>query len=672
MRPAPPSPRTEILFSIATLAIAAGLLYLPVITRLGYFNDDWYLMYAARAEGPAVFTEIFSVDRPLRALVMIPAFALFGPEPLPYHVAAFLFRLVGAIAFMQILRLLWPDQPRQALYVSLLFLVYPGFLSQTNAIDYLCHLAGMAAGMLSILISIAAVQASKVQRKLLWWSTSILLIWFYLGQMEWYIGLEFFRFVCLGVVSTRASGTLRDRALRLVRWVVPAVVAAAAFLIWRLRFFESGRGATDFDLQFNLSDALAAPLQYLSGLTSSLWDDFLDVLFRAWGEPLAGLRAAVSIADWTVGIAIAALVLATVWLGSRRLPPDAPRTRVAADHSKAEAPALGFGVIVFGLLPVILVGRSVDFESHSRYTLIASAGAAMLWGAGIGLIPAAWLRRLALATLLVSASLTHFANGLARVRETEAANEFWWQVSWRIPQLDVGTTLIAHYPISAEEDYFVWGPANLIYYPESTNESYVQPGIYAALLNEQTIAKVLARQPQEFSNRRGIRTYPNYRNILVLSKPTPESCVQVIDASQLELSSTEDARVESIASYSEGHHIDLGAPFRAPPAVPFGAEPARGWCYFYEQGSFFRQAGDWQQVARLGDEALSAGLRAGDAIEWLPFVQAYAALGRSSRLTELEDHLKGDSAARRQACQMLLAMPLDTATQRVAEQAYCT
>ena len=57
----------------ALLFIIAGLVYLPFVSRFGYFNDDWYLMYAAGAKGATVFTDIFSIDRPLRALVMIPA-----------------------------------------------------------------------------------------------------------------------------------------------------------------------------------------------------------------------------------------------------------------------------------------------------------------------------------------------------------------------------------------------------------------------------------------------------------------------------------------------------------------------------------------------------------------------------------------------------------------------
>ena len=92
--------RFEYIFECLLMILISGLAYLLFIPKFGYFNDDWYLMYAAGAKGSAVFWDIFSIDRPLRALVMIPAYTLFGADPLYYNLSAFLFRLVGGISFL--------------------------------------------------------------------------------------------------------------------------------------------------------------------------------------------------------------------------------------------------------------------------------------------------------------------------------------------------------------------------------------------------------------------------------------------------------------------------------------------------------------------------------------------------------------------------------------------
>ncbi len=661
--------RSNILLVISLLSLVSAAVYLPFISRFGYFNDDWYLMYAAGTRGPLVFWDIFSIDRPLRALVMIPAYSLFGGNPLYYNLSAFLLRLISGFLFLWILRMLWPKNRRDTLWMSLLFLVYPGFLSQPNAIDYLCHLAGLAAGMLSIAFTIKAVQSGTWIIKLLYYFLSILLGWFYLSQIEWYIGLEFFRFACVLILAFRLIGPLWRKVVEFLRMVLPLVLVPGVFLAWRLYYFKSERGATDVDLQF--ADMWGSPATFFLKMLSTLWDDLLDVLIRAWNTPFRRLSYQINEQEWIVGYGIAVLVLVTVWVIFRMT--QSPEENGLGNRSiwRWEAILIGFGAIIFGLLPVVMVGRTVDFKSYSRYTLIASVGAVLILPAGISFISNHKMRNSLLGILLVSASLTHYANGLTRAHESDATRNFWWQVSWRIPQLGTGTTVITHYSVVAEEDYFTWGPANLVYYPESNNERYVQPAIYAALLNEETVSKVLAHERQEYSNRRSIVTYPNYRNILILTQPTPDSCVQVMDFNQVELSSAEDARVFAMAPYSETEHIMVNEAFHTPPAIPFGSEPPYGWCYYYEKAAYARQMGKWDDVSRLGEEARSLGYSAKDQIEWMPFLQAYAYFGDITGLKELASFVTSDLKATQQVCQILTAMPLNSSTRGQVDHLFC-
>lgn len=651
------------------LALMGGVVYLIFVPQFGYFNDDWYLMYAAGTRGPSVFWDIFAIDRPLRALVMIPAYTLFGANPLYYNLSAFLFRLLSGLFFLWILRILWPGNHRTTFWMSLLFFLYPGFLSQPNAIDYLCHMAGLAAGMLSIALTLQAIQAKTWMGKIWFYLASILLGWFCLSQIEWYIGLEFFRFACILALVLRLNETIWTRAVRFVQVSLPAFFIPAGFLFWRLFIFESERGATDVDLQ--LTDLRAEPLKFLLKYASAMLNDFMEVLVHAWWLPLRRLSVGFTAAQWLGGIGIVLVVLILLWIFFRVS--QQPEETASGSRSgwRREALWIGLGAIIAGLLPVILVGRSVDFKNFSRYTLIASVGAALLWPLALSFISNLRLRNILFGILLLSASLTHYTNGLVKARETEATRNFWWQVSWRAPQINPGATLVTHYSVAAEEDYFTWGPANLLYHPESNHEKYVQPAVYAVVLNEETVAKVIAREPQDYSNRRSIRTYPNYRNILILSQPTPASCVQVIDLHQVELSSSEDSRVMEIAAFSEAEHIALDKPFRAPPAVPFGVEPPHTWCYFFEKASYARQVGDWVEVLRLGEEAISQGYFAKDQIEWMPFLQAYASAGDTARLKKIASFMTADLPALQQACHTLTALPLDLAAASEITRLFC-
>lgn len=661
--------RSETFVELAILVLVSGLFYLIFVPQFGYFNDDWYLMYAAGARGAAVFKDIFIVDRPMRALVMTPAYMLFGANPLYYNIGAYIFRVLSAIGFLWLLRMLWPRQRAAGLAMALLFLVYPGFLSQFNGIDYQSQMVSLAAGMFSVALTIRALQTTKIKVRLVLFSLSAILTLLYLGLVEYFIGLEFLRAACIFIFITRTERSWLPRIKGiLVQWL-PALIPVLLFLIWRLFFFESERGATDVDLQ--LGGLRSEPLTFLFNYLSVLLNDFMDVLIHAWWMPLRRLSVDFTVRQWMPGFGIALLALLLLWTASRVTQKPADVESGQQVNWKREAIWLGLGLIVFGLLPVILVGRTVDFKSYTRYSLISSAGVALLLTACLGYISNIRLRNILFSLLIISAAFTHFANGLVKARETQAVRNFWWQVSWRVPQLEQGTTLITRYSVVAEEDYFTWGPANLIYSPESMQEDYVQATIYAALLNEGTVSKVLAREPQEYSNRRSIVTYPNYRNILILTQPTSASCVQVMDRNQIELSSNEDERVVAIAPYSEAEHILLNESFHTPPAIPFGDEPTHGWCYFYQKASYARQMGDWTEVVRLGEKARELGLSANHPIEWMPFLQAYAYFDNTARIEEIASFLTSDLVVAQQACQTLTAMPLSPSTLELTGKILC-
>lgn len=636
--------------AICLLAFMAGLAYLPLVGQFGYFNDDWYLMYAAGAKGAAVFREIFGIDRPGRALVMMPAYWLFGQNPLYYNLSAYFFRLVSGIGLYWLLHMLWPRQRAASASMALLFLIYPGFLSQPNAIDYQSHIVGLAAAMLSIAFSVQGMVRQGALGRVLSFSLSILLGWFYLWQMEWYIGFEFLRWASLFVLVSRAGGSIIQNVMQTLRRAYVLILVPAVFLFWRIVLFKPERGATDIGLQ--LDQVIQSPLTTVMRWLVTLLGDTLEVVVLAWGQPLSSLLPWVWTRDLLLlGLGIGAVSAAILLVVLKQVEgPDAN----GDENWKLEAFGLGLSSVIAGLIPIVLVNRYVDFTFYSRYTLVSSAGAAILLVSLISSLKQASLQRAILVTLVFVASLTHFANSQRAVQITQSMRDFWWQVSWRIPQLEKNTTLVANYAVGAtEEDYFVWGPANLIYFPDGTNDRYVQPGVYAALLNQSTVNNTLLNEGQEFDNRRTIRTYKNYRRLLVLSRPTVNSCVQVIDGTQPEYSRHENALIRVIGSYSDFENILVNEPASNPRLIVFGPEPEHGWCYFYQKASLARQREAWDEIQALGEQVFSRNLLPGDPIEWMPFLQAYAHLGDIEPLKELAPTIVSDPFVAQQACHIL-------------------
>lgn len=675
------------ILSFLALTVISALIYLPLVAKLGYTHDDWYLMYAAKVKGISIFHSIFAEDRPLRAFVMMPAYAIFGENPLYYNLASYFFRLLGGIGFLWTLRLVWAKEKLATFFMALLFLIYPGFLSHPNGVDYLSHQVALALAPLSIGLSLQSLLVEGKWRRRGYFLLAILLGGIYLGLMEYYIGIEALRFLLISVLLWRppsnsprggeslvapsafVSATsqfpsrgesllLLKKAWRMLWRSVPYLLASLPFLYWRIFLFESGRGATDTTQQ--LSGFLASPLGFLRLWSLHLGEDFLKTLFGAWTIPLSQFYALPSFIIIILHIIFALLVLWGLYA-------------LFSQKNRWQQEALFVGVLslLISLVPVVMVNRQVSFPHYSRYTLPGSFGAVMILVTLIFLVRTKYIKEALFTLLLLIAGMTHYANAAKFAAGTESMNNFWWQVSWRVPQFGERTTLMVNYPIvSTEEDYFIWGPANQIYYPEGTDNKKVIPGIYAYILSEDAIEKVVARERQEYSQRRGIETYPNARNILILSQPSVDSCVQVIDGLNPEYSSAERAEIVKIGEFSEVEHILTDAESHTPPEVVFGLEPAHAWCYIYQKATLARQRGDWALVAALDAEASRNAYEPHDPIEWMPFIQAAAMLGDGNRLQEIASLIE-DSFVMEQACDSLSKMELTPEMRALAGESYC-
>jgi hypothetical protein len=655
------------LISVLTLIVVAALSYLPLINQIGYSHDDWYLMASARAEGPDVFHAIYSVDRPLRAYVLAPAYRLFGGNTLFYNLSAWVFRVLSALLFWWIMRMLWPGQSRWTFLMALLYVLYPGFLSQPNGIDYQSQIISLALAMLSLGLTVYAFFERRPVYKTIAITSAILLGILYLGLVEYEVGFELIRLILLLFLVSRVTDGYRGRIFGTIKAWLPYSLILLGFGVWRIFFFVGDRKATDIDVQFE--QIRLYPVQTLYHWMVQVIQDLYDVMFSAWIIPLSQLMG--NIQQW--GGVIAILMAGLVLFVYIRFNDGKVQEESLPSRFVQEALLLGLLSAICGLVPIAMVNREVAFPFYSRYALTSSVGVAIFLVALLSCVNGQVLRNAILAVLILVSVITHHANAVKFAQETSMFKTFWWQVSWRVPQLQKNTTLIADYPVGgAEEDYFVWGPASLIYYPDKQNPEAIQPGLFATVLNTNAVVKILTRERQQYDNRKNIITYPNYRNILVLSQPTLDSCVHVIDGIQPEYSRDEADSVRVVAAYSEIEHVLTEEAPHTPPQVVFGPEPPHDWCYYYEKADLARQRGDWEEVLGLGAQAMDAGFAPQDKIEWMPFIQAHAVAGEIHRLTEIASIVAVEPYISLQVCQQIGSMPgLSVPVKEVVDSLYC-
>ncbi len=485
--------------------------------------------------------------------------------------------------------------------------------------------------------------------------------------MEYYAGYEVVRLVLLFILAGQTERTFFARLKRAVLWYLPFIVVPLLFFTWRLFFFHDVRKQTDISLQ--LGSLITSPRHTILVWTATLIQSMADVMVLAWFVPFDGAFSNLSAVDVFVSLGAALVAILIAWVSLRNNPSNSS----SEGGWQGENLWTGLVIVAGGLIPIIMANRGVNFSDLSRYSVISMFGAAMILVVFLDRLKN-FSFQLGFVLLLIGiAVITHFSNGDSYARYADSNNMFWWQVSWRIPQMKKGTTLIVHYPAGqAGEDYTIWSPADLIYYPDSQSQKFIQPAIYAALLNHDSVEKVLSHQGVDYETRRGsIHTFSNYSNILVITQSTSYSCVRVIDGNQTELSAYEDERVMLMAPYSQIQNVIPGTQFKTPPQFPFGSEPTRSWCYYYEKASYARQVGDWQTVSDLGDQAAKLGLVPQDSIEWMPFLQAYAHFGNQAQLTKLARPMKSDPFVAAQACRILTGMQLDSSTTDLVKSLYC-
>ncbi len=631
---------TEAWLAAGFLAALSALAYLSRAGALGFYTDDWYVIWGGTQRGLGQIVDFYLVDRPFMGLPFAATFALLGNSPLAWHVYAALLRFLGGLAALWLLRQLWPEERLATTLAAGLFVVYPGFLSQPKAVTYQLNILALDLGLLSLGMMAAAVRAQRKWARVGLTLAAVGAALLCYAMFEYMIGLEGVRLLVLATLFWGgAAQKTTQRALRTLRPALPYLGGALAFLIWRVFFFTSARAATD--LGGLKGQYLADPLGMGLRLVVETFKDMLESLFLAWGVPLYNLtqRAETGVVLQALGVGL---------LGGLALFGYGMALRVRGLDSRDKEPAWTRGALWMGaagtlaaLLPVLLAGRDVYFaDAYDHYSLQAGP----MVGLFLAAAACAWFRpkgRILAGAVLIAAGLAaQNANAAAYSRAWEYQRQLWWQLSWRAPDLKDGTVIVPVLPAGyrLREGYEVWSPANLIYNPGGEDLRVV-----GMTLDDQTLLQALRRETFGEWFRRVEYTVET-RSSLVVSLPPGGACLHVMEGARGEISSREEALVRLVAPLSDASRIAAEAAAHIPPAAVFGREPEHGWCYYYQRASLARQRQDWQAAAALGDEAQERGLAPADISEWMPFYEAYAVLERREQADYLGGLLRTDAA----------------------------
>lgn len=664
--------------------LVAALNYAPFFSQIGFYKEDWYVIWTGLVRGASAITPMFQSDRPLVGYLYQLTFPLLGANPASWQVYAFAMRLVASLGLLWALRMAWPQRKVETTTIAVLATVYPGFLQQFQAATFHYHMTAFALASLSIALSVYALRAGRVVGAAASTLGGMLCAVGYMPLMEYFIGLEGLRLALLAaVISGRDSGSSRRQmAWRTLKAWAPYLLVLAGFLTWRVFLFQGTRQATNIG---RVAEVYAANLSHQAvRIAVELARDLVEVVVLAWGVPLDNFSYWGNYQELLGGLALVSAAMAgyLIYMRTQRMSEEADSLESAAvsewetnkrmKSGKIEAlsPEIGqvsetsgsdpiawkwalWGgllVTLVALAPAILAGKDVRFfDREDRYALPALIGAVVTV---VGLISAALrprLRTWVAAFLLGTAMLAHYNRGLYMADFWSMQKQLWWQLSWRAPQIKPGTLLFAQLPSEYvySAGHEIWAPANIIYYSEA-----ITPTVTGEVLDSTAMYRIF-QGAQDLRVHRQIELERNYAAPLVLTVPRLGACLNALDGPKYELSEAEAPMVRLVAPYSTTSQILTQGEFLQPPANIFGAEPEHRWCYYYQKAAYARQVGDWREIVRLAEEAKANDYSPAELSEWMPFLEGYAMTGQERRARQLAATMKVDRGMQKSICWQL-------------------
>jgi len=600
-----------------------------MLSKLGFFQDDWHHVYYAYHEGIQGLKSFFYTDsRPLAYWLYAVFFRILGFDPAGWHWSLMLLRFFTSVGFWLTARLLWPDEQR-ATWLALFFALHPVYTLQPLAVAYTLHWVSYLAVMFSFALMLFSVQA-RGKSRWLFWGAALVLELYHLVMMEYFSGLELVRVLFLWISLSHLPW--KERIKHTLRLWLPYLLVLLLYAAYRLSYSELF-GYDRFEPAL-LSGLANSPFSTLLLLLQNIIRDSLYVLVSPWYmamEPTVfDLMRPFIWVMLAVSVSFALLFFFTV---SRFISLNNPGSETT--NWSGAMTLFGFFSLILALLPSWLVGFELVEKNplwSSRLALSALPGASLfLVGLAYFFIQNPTRRHLFLSILLGVAISSHLQMARNFQESWDKQRQFYWQMHWRAPALKPGTFLVAD-----QEILFYMGDSPTAYalnllYPKTTQPPQVDywfnPG--SANIN---LHSFVQGQPLEMTKYNSSFTASSDRVLAITFEPQQGQCLWLLRPTYREVRFlTEEAYRWMI--YSDISRAQPGE--STPPAAIFGQEPPHTWCYYYQKADLAAQLGDWAQAISLWRTASENNLRPSASVELLPFIEAYAHTSQWQQASEL-------------------------------------
>ncbi len=620
-------------FSQRSFPIAAFILcilaYGFILPRLGFYWDDWPWIWMSHVFGPQGMLKIDQGYRPFSGEILWLGGILAGKSPLLWQIFNLVLRWLSGLALWWALGFILPRHREKAVWIALIFLVYPGFRQQFVAVNSSRHILPLVFFFLSIGFMVWAIREKR--RSWIFTGAALGLQLLSMLSTEYYYGLELIRPVILGLALQPEKSGWASWLKRLMKCWGPFLALFIILVVWR--YWISPQGNYPIVI---MGDIANQPLSFTLDTGHRIVQDSLTAGLVAWTNlfefaRLSQLGPRHTLYYWA--LIVGSIFFILVYLIKLC------RDQISNGFWKT---ALGLGIysIIVAGVPFLVtaIGVGLRFPSD-RTTLPMAFGACLLLVGVIDLIGRKRLVKIILVSLTIGLSVgVHYLSALSFEKDWDIQSSFYRQLSWRVPGLKPGAAVIYEYTTALQDTYFtdnsLVAPLNWIYFPENSGMQIPLYVIDLRLRGNEILPMLQKNLP--VSKDYGKFDFLGQAGDVLMVQFAPPGCLQVLPPQYAGLYPHLPDNLAHSVPFSNPDVIIVNPGRTAGlPTQILNPQAELDWCYYFERADLARQLGDWNAVVELGDRAFDLVDYPKAPSERLPFIQAYGITGRWQRAEEL-------------------------------------
>jgi hypothetical protein len=411
----------------------------------------------------------------------------------------------------------------------------------------------------------------------------------------------------------------KKRLLKTILVWLPYLIIFIIFIIWRIWIFRFPTYQPFFLQETGTSSNSISTLS--AGI---ILKDIFTVTIGAWFQVFSSsVSKGMDISKRLIWLTICIATFSLIYLVlSKTNNPSQDQHRKRDQIWNREVILAGVISILLAGIPLWATNLSVDLNFPSdRLILPFRIGCAIMVTGLIVFLVKNRVFRFMLLSLIIGLAAGHaYLTSISYLNDWHMLNDFLWQLYWRAPSIEKGTTLLTdNFPLNYYSDNSITAPVNWIYDPENHSLDLNYMFYFLSV----RLGRRLPDLEPDLDIDQPYRSFSfkgSTSDLLVLSY-SPPSCLHFVNDQfdYLNLQIPQSIRglgkltdIQLIIPERDSHMPDI-----------FSTEPEHTWCYYFENAELAAQEERWTDVLSLLQESEAKDLFPIDTIEYFPFIHAY-------------------------------------------------